>query len=293
MCLPTYCCFECVSTNTIGAVERCCAFNRVAKEGCVMVLPCCGETITNMRSTRTQAIELQVGTKTLDNVFVEVFISIQYTVLRNEISDNGLQSEYQAMYALQNPVQLITAYVYDVVRATVPRMDLDHAFEDKDRIAQEVKKTLTVMKQFGFEVVKTLVTDLEPNHKVKDAMNEINAAARIKEAAKEKAQADKILVVKRAEAQCESKILSGHGVAKQRKAIIDGLRNSIVDWSDGKGDKEGNSAQDVMDLLLLTQYFDMLNIVGQNPSSTTAFVPFPLDGIDTTREALISAHMER
>jgi len=293
MCLPTYCCFECIPTNTIGAVETCCAFDHVAKEGCVIVIPCLGQTLTHMTSTRTQAIELQVGTKTLDNVFVEVFISIQYTVLRNDVSDNGLQSEYQAMYALQNPVRLITAYVYDVVRATVPRMDLDHAFEDKDRIAQEVKKTLNVMKQFGFEVVKTLVTDLEPNPKVKDAMNEINAAARMKEAAKEKAQAEKILVVKRAEAQCESKILSGQGVAKQRKAIIDGLRNSIVDWSGETGDKGGDSAQDVMDLLLLTQYFDMLNIVGQNPSSTTAFVPFPLDGIDTTREALLSAHMER
>jgi len=90
-----------------------------------------------------------------------------------------------------------------------------------------------------------------------------------------------------------NQILSGHGVAKQRKAIIDGLRNSIVDWSGETGDKGGDSAQDVMDLLLLTQYFDMLNIVGQNPSSTTAFVPFPLDGIDTTREALISAQMER
>ena len=255
-----------------------------------MVYPCMCETMTPVVSTRTQALDLAVETKTLDNVFVTVCLSIQYRVSRNEVSDNGMPSEYQAIYSLKNPVQVINAYVYDVVRATVPRMDLDRAFEDKDVIAVEVKKTLNVMKQFGYEVVKTLVTDLEPNVNVKNAMNEINSAARMKEAAKEKAQAEKVLVVKRAEAQCEAKILQGTGVAKQRRAIIDGLRNSIVDWQQGDSD---TSAQDVMDLLLLTQYFDMLSIVGQNPSSGTVFVPYPMDSTDGMREALISSHMER
>jgi len=293
MCLPTYCCFECVYTNNITSVEQCSQYHHIGKEGCVWVFPCLCQTMTPMLSTRTQAIDLAVETKTLDNVFVTVCLSIQYRVARNEVSSNGMPSEYQAIYALQNPISVINSYVYDVVRATVPRMDLDRAFEDKDVIAIEVKKTLNVMKQFGYEVVKTLVTDLEPNINVKNAMNEINAAARMKEAAKEKAQAEKVLVVKRAEAQCEAKILQGHGVAKQRKAIIDGLKNSIVDWQEGDG-KDSTSAQDVMDLLLLTQYFDMLQVVGQNPSSGTTFVPFPLDSTDSMREALLSSHhMER
>jgi len=285
MCFPTYCFFDCISTNTVGTIESCCKFNRLAKPGCVFVWPCLCETLGHITSTRTQAIDLAVETKTLDNVFVTICLSVQYQVMTNELTASQMPSEYQAIYSLVNPQQVINAYVYDVVRATVPRMDLDRAFEDKDSIAKEVKETLKIMEQFGYKIIKTLVTDLEPNINVKNAMNEINAAQRMKEAAKEKAMADKVLVVRRAEAQSESKYLSGVGVAKQRKAIIDGLRDSILDWQQGD---DSSSPSDVMDLLLLTQYFDMLGIVGQNPSSGTTFVPYPMDGTDKTREALLS-----
>ena len=186
-------------------------------------------------------------TKTSDNVFLNVIISVQYKVKEEYV--------YEAFYVLNDPSEQIKSYVYDVVRSTLPLLTLDKAFESKEMVAQSVKRELSgVMSEYGFVIHNALVTDLSPDGRVKTAMNEINASKRLKEAAFEKAEGEKILLVKSAEAQAESKYLSGVGVARQRKAIVDGLRDSISQFS---GNVKGSTPKDVIDLLLLTQYFDM------------------------------------
>lgn len=180
---------------------------------------------------------------------------------------------YDAYYKLENSQAQIKAYVFDTVRSVLPTMELDAAFEAKEEIALEVKNALKeTMESFGFQILQCLVTDLNPDSKVKAAMNQINEATRMREANKEKAEADKIQLVKAAEADCDAKKLSGEGVAKQRKAIVDGLRDSIVDFG-GEGGVDGTSPKDVIDLLLLTQYFDMLKDIGSHPGTSTVFLP--------------------
>lgn len=156
----------------------------------------------------------------------------------------------------------IQAYVFDVIRSTVPRMELDQAFESKDDIAGAVLEQLqSVMKDYGYAIVNTLVTDLAPDSKVKASMNEINAARRLKEAASHQAEADKVRQVKNAEAEAEARYLSGMGVARQRMAIVQGLQSSVAEFSQ---EVEGATPKDVMDILLLSQYFDTLSTVGAN-----------------------------
>ncbi|EWM25334.1 hypersensitive-induced response protein [Nannochloropsis gaditana] len=255
-------CCACVSTGEVGVVERNCKYNRLGLPG--ITLMCWPfEAMQSRVSLRIMQLDIRAETKTKDNVFVMVYISIQYQVIREKVFD--------AVYRLTNPQEQIRAYVYDVVRATLPRMFLDEAFEAKDDIAHAVKASLqTCMGTYGYSILNALVTDLEPDLRVKAAMNEINASKRLKEAARERAEGEKIVQVKIAEANAESKYLSGVGVAKQRKAIVDGLRESILGFS---GNVPGTTAKDVMDLMLLTQYFDMLNLVGNNPSTNTVFIP--------------------
>ena len=182
-------------------------------------------------------------TKTKDNVFVNVVISIQYEAI--------IAKAWHAYYRLANPEQQIQAYVFDVVRSTLPRMDLDESFASKETLAVSVKQHLDdTMMEYGYHICKALVTDISPDARVKMSMNEINASRRLREAAKEKAEADKIVHVKAAEADAESKYLSGVGVARQRQAIVNGLQDSIIEFS---GEIAGTTPKDVMDLLLLTQ----------------------------------------
>lgn len=163
------------------------------------------------------------------------------------------ESAYDAWYRLTNPTSQIQAYVFDVIRSTVPRLELDAAFESKDDIAKAVFDQLqNVMKDYGYAIVNTLVTDMSPDNKVKASMNEINAAKRLKEAASHQAEADKIRQVKGAEAEAEARYLSGLGVARQRKAIVEGLQSSVSAFSE---EVDGATPRDVMDILLLTQYF--------------------------------------
>ena len=201
--------------------------------------------------------------QTLDNVFIEVIVAIQYNVLQEKVSE--------AFYELTNPRRQITAYVYDVVRSTLPRNTLDRAFESKEEIAVAIKKSLSAtMHRFGYLIVNALVTDMTPDSRVRAAMNEINASKRLKEASAEKAEGDKVLVVKSAEAEAESKYLSGVGVARQRKAIVDGLKGSIAGFTSNIA---GTSPKDVVDLLLITQYFDMLRDIGSRPECSTVYIP--------------------
>jgi len=212
---------------------------------------------------RIQQLDVTVETKTKDNVFVHVVVAVQYQVIFDNIFD--------AYYRLTNPREQITAYVFDVVRAEVPKIDLDDVFMTKDNIAIAIKEELTKeMEDFGFEILKTLITDINPDPKVKAAMNDINAAERMKHAASDKAEATKITLIKNAEADAESKYLAGVGIARQRMAIVDGLRDSVINFSKGV---EGSSAKDVMDLVLITQYFDTLKDIGAKAGSATLFVP--------------------
>src|SRR5262249_269940 len=174
-------------------------------------------------------------------------------------------------YKLADPATQITAFVFDVVRARVPQNKLDDVFERKDEIAIAVKGELTqVMDDFGYGIVKALVTDIDPDHKVKEAMNEINAAQRLRVAANEKGEAERILKVKAAQAEAESKALQGKGIADQRKAIVDGLRESVDEF---QRSVPGTSAQDVMNLVLMTQYFDTLKEIGATSVSNTILIP--------------------
>jgi len=178
------------------------------------------------------------------------------------INKPSQESAYDAYYRLSDPRGQIQSYVFDVVRSTVPRMELDEAFASKKEIADATSNQLkAVMQDYGYEILNSLVTDLSPDARVKASMNEINASKRLKEAASHKAEADKVQQVKAAEADAEARYLSGLGVARQRKAIVAGLQSSISEFSDTV---DGVSSKDVMDILVLTQYFDTLAAVGAN-----------------------------
>lgn len=246
-------CFVTVRTKEVGVVEDLGQYKRLLDAGLhVIFWPL--QSIAGRLSLRIQQLDVACETKTKDNVFVKVQVSVQYRILEEEA--------FNAYYRLSDPRGQIESYVFDVVRSTVPRMELDETFASKADIASAVKNKLEgVMLQYGYEIMETLVTDLSPDAKVKASMNEINASKRLKEASAHKAEADKIRQVKEAEAEAEARALSGHGVARQRKAIVDGLQNSVMAFSE---EVDGATPKDVMDILLLTQYFDMLSSVGAN-----------------------------
>lgn len=246
-------CLQCVREKEVGVVEDLGQFKRLIKEGpsCI-IWPL--QSVVGRLSLRVQQLDVLCETKTKDNVFVQVGVAVQYRVVT--------ESAYDAWYRLTSPTSQIQAYVFDVIRSTIPRMELDQAFESKDDIAQAVLEQLqNVMKDYGYAIVNTLVTDLAPDNKVKASMNEINAARRLKEAASHQAEADKVRQVKNAEAEAESRYLSGMGVARQRMAIVQGLQSSVAEFSK---EVDGASPKDVMDILLLSQYFDTLSTVGAN-----------------------------
>ena len=256
------CCVVCISTSEVGVVERFGQYEKLAGAGCNCVL-CPIEQVVGKVSLRVQSLDVKCETKTLDNVFIETVISVQYSVIQEKV--------YEAFYRLAQPRSQIQAYVYDVIRSTIPTFSLDQAFEAKEAIAQSVKESLTeTMSAYGYLILNTLVTDMSPDMRVRNAMNEINASKRLKEAANEKAEGDKVLVVKSAEAEAESKYLSGVGVARQRKAIVDGLRESISMFA---GNVKGTTSKDIIDLLLITQYFDAMKDIGARPNCAAVFIP--------------------
>jgi len=275
MCIP---CFFTISTAEVGVVERWGKFSRLVQPGLNCVI-CPMEQLVGRMSFRVQQLDVRVETKSLDNVFMHVTVSVQYQILR--------EKTYEAFYALTNPAQQITAHVYDVIRAQLPTLELDAVFESKEELALAVKNALSeTMSGYGYQILQALITDLDPDQRVKNAMNEINSSKRLKFAVAERAEGDKILQVKSAEAEAEAKYLSGVGVAKQRKAIVDGLKSSIVDF---EGNVEGSSTKEIMSLLLLTQYFDMVRDVGQANHCRTVFVPTSKTVGDEMRSSLIQA----
>lgn len=250
MCL---CCMVCVRTQEVGIVEDLGQFKRLIDPGFHCVLyPI--QQVAGTLSLRIQQLDVTCETKTKDNVFVRVEVAVQFAVVT--------EAAYDAFYRLSDPRGQIQSYVFDVVRSTVPRMELDEAFASKKEIAEAAQNQLeTIMKEYGYEILNTLVTDLSPDARVKASMNEINASKRLKEAASHKAEADKVQQVKAAEADAEARYLSGLGVARQRKAIVQGLQSSISEFSESV---DGVTSKDVMDILVLTQYFDTLGAVGAN-----------------------------
>jgi len=247
------CCFITVSTSEVAVVEDCGKFSRIAEAGLSCLNPCCCELYVGSVSLRLQELNVQMETKTKDNVFVTVHVSVQYQAIKEKV--------YEAFYILSDHKQQMRAYIYDVVRASLCAMTLDHSFECKEEVSQSLKVHLSeVMTDYGYSILNALVLDISPAARVRDAMNEINASKRMKEAAYQKAEGDKVVKVKRAEAEAESMYLSGVGVARQRKAIMDGLRESVVEFS---SEIKGSSTKDVMDLLVLNQYFDTLQDIGK------------------------------
>ena len=254
--------FFLVQQQTAALVHRFGKFTRIAEPGLNFKVPFM-ERVAGRVNLRVRQLDVDVETKTEDNVFVKVIVSVQYFVLKEKI--------YDAFYKLDDPERQIRSFVFDVVRARVPKIKLDDVFEKKDEIATVVKQELAqVMDDFGYGIVKALVTDIDPDAKVKAAMNDINAAQRLRVAAAEKGEADKILQVKSAEAEAESKALSGKGIADQRRAIVEGLRESVNQFQRSVADA---SAAEVMNLVLMTQYFDTLKEIGNNSSTNTILLP--------------------
>jgi len=267
-----------VTQQTSAIVERFGRFKRIAKAGLNFKIPII-DRIAGRLSLRVQQLDVRVETKTKDNVFVFVIVSVQYYVLPDKVVD--------AFYRLQDPKVQITSFVFDTVRARVPSMILDDLFEKKDEIALAVKAELdSVMDDFGYGIVKALVTDIDPDAKVKASMNEINAAQRLREAAVQQAEADKIRVVKAAEGEAESKALQGQGIANQRKAIIDGLKESVENFSTSV---DGSSAQEVMNLVLMTQYFDTIKDIGLSGKGNTILIPHSPGGMQDISSELRNA----
>lgn len=247
------CCLVCVRTNEIAVVEDLGQFKRMLSPGLSFI--CCPfQQVAGRLSLRIMQLDVICETKTKDNVFIQVAVAVHYRVIA--------EGAYDAFYRLTDPRSQIQSYVFDVIRSTIPKLELDEAFSSKDDIANDVLRQLQdVMKDYGYEIRSTLVTDLSPDSRVKASMNEINASRRLKEAASHKAEAEKTKQVKAAEAEAEARYLSGLGVARQRKAIISGLQSSVAEFST---EVEGATPKDVMDILLLSQYFDTLSSVGAN-----------------------------
>ncbi len=230
-------------------------------------------------SFRVQQLDVKAETKTKDNVFVNLTVSVQYYVMKEKIAD--------AFYKLNNPSSQINSYVYDVVRAKVPQLILDDLFESKDEIAMAVKSELeTIMRNFGFGIVNVLATDVEPDMRVKNAMNEINAAQRMRVAATEKGEAEKILKVKLAQAEAESTALHGEGIAQQRKKIIEGLKDSVADF---QTTVHGTTATQVMNIVMLTQYFDTLKEIAQSGKATTIMIPSNPGGVKSLESQIMDS----
>src|SRR5580704_9408657 len=270
--------FFTVQQQSAAIVERFGRYLRTAKPGLNLKVPYIDHVVQRI-SLRVQQLPVEVETKTSDNVFVKLFVAVQYRVVEG--------SEADSYYKLQDHVEQIKSYVLDVVRAKVPKMTLDEVFEKKDDVGLAVKTELDVsMKIYGFEIPNALVTDVNPADNVKAAMNDIQTQQRLQVAAAAKGEANKILVVKNAEAEAESKRLQGEGIAKQRLAIIAGLRESIAAFTEKVGSV---NEQEALNLVLLTQYFDTIKEVGVAAGSKVILVPHSPSGMTELVEQLRGA----
>lgn len=258
--------FFTVETSQVAIVQQLGKFARVAGPGLNWKTPYI-EAVVRRMSMKVQQFDVKVETKTQDNVFVQIPVSIQYKVIPDAVD--------AAYYKLTDPVKQIESMVYNVVLGHVPKMKLDDTFLNQAAIANDLRDSLDAsMKEYGYSIVKVLISDIVPDPKVKAAMNDINAAQREREATVSRAETNKLLLVKQAEAEAESKRLQGEGIANQRKAIISGLKDSVEDFAKTV---PGSTPQDVMQLVLMTQYFDTLKDIAANDHSNTIMIPHSPD----------------
>ena len=270
--------FFTVNTAQVAVITRFGKFLRVADPGLNWKVPYF-DTVAGVVSLRVNQITLTMETKTKDNVFVTIPISVQNRVRPEKV--------YDAYYKLSDPVAQIKSYVEQVILGHVPGMTLDEVFATQSSIAAAVKQELDAdMATFGYEIVNVLVTDIIPDQKVKSAMNDINAAQREQVAANARGEAEKILVAKKAEAEAESKALQGQGIANQRKAIIEGLQVSIEQFQKVV---DGASSKDVMQLVMVTQYFDTLKSIGENDKTNTLFLSHSPGSVKEVSEQIMES----
>lgn len=264
VCIP---CFSMVSTSEIVAVQRCGRLNRFAPAGCILYLwP--WETFSHKESLRQEVVECTLKTKTVDNVFVDLLVACNYKL--------DTQKIYQAYYSLTNRKEQMKSFLKDGLRVSICSMTLDQAYAGKEEVSKYLKESLSaVFKEYGIIIMNVLIRELTPDAKVMNAMNDINASKRELEAVMQRAEGEKTIKIKRAEADAEAMLLSGQGVARQRKAIMDGLKSDIVAFS---AKVEDTSPKDVMDLLILNQYFDALEVIGSQPSMRTIMLPSDENG---------------
>jgi regulator of protease activity HflC (stomatin/prohibitin superfamily) len=249
-----------VNQQTTAIVERFGKFTSIRQSGLQFIIPLVDK-ISGRVSLKIQQLDVIVETKTKDDVFVQLKISVQFQILREKV--------YDAFYKLQNPHDQITAYIFDTVRAEVPKMKLDDVFEKKDDIAQAIQRELKEsMLAYGYDIVKALVTDIDPDAQVKEAMNRINAAEREKLAAQFEGDAQRILIVERAKAEAESKRLQGMGIADQRREIARGLEESVDVLN-----KAGINSQEASALIVITQHYDTLQSIGSDTNSNLILLP--------------------
>lgn len=252
--------FFTVKQETAAIVERLGKFHSVRHAGLQLKIPFIDQ-IAKRMNLRIQQLDVMIDTKTLDNVFLKMKVSVQYQVIRNQVGD--------AYYRLENPQDQITSYVFDVVRAEVPKLKLDDVFVKKDDIAIAVKGELQeAMQSYGYDIIKALVTDIDPDEQVKHAMNRINAAEREKTAAEYESEAQRIRIVAVAKAEAESKKLQGQGIADQRREIAKGLEESVRMLNNVNiGSQEASS------LIVVTQHYDTLHSIGANNRSNLVLLP--------------------
>jgi regulator of protease activity HflC (stomatin/prohibitin superfamily) len=273
--------FFTIQQRTSGIVQRLGRFVREAKPGLNVKIPFI-DSVAGRVNLRVQQLNVKIETKTEDNVFVQMVVAVQYFVLPDKV--------YDAFYKLADTEQQITSYVFDVVRAQVPKIKLDDVFAKKDDIADIVKSELAeVMSDFGYGILKALVTDIDPDANVKQSMNEINAAQRMRVAATEKGEAERIIKVKLAEGDAQSKALQGRGIADQRQAIVAGLRDSVDEFQKSV---PGTTAKDVMNLVLMTQYFDTLKEIGASSKTNTILIPHSPGSLSNLSEQIRNAMIE-
>jgi regulator of protease activity HflC (stomatin/prohibitin superfamily) len=252
--------FFVVKQQTVALIERFGKFKSIRRSGFQWKIPLV-DRIAGRVSLKIQQLDVMVETKTMDDVFVKLKVSVQYMILPEKV--------YDAFYKLDNPHAQITAYIFDVVRAEVPRLKLDDVFEKKDDIAIAVKRELDeAMLSYGYGIVKALVTDIDPAEEVKISMNRINASEREKMVAEYEGEAERIRIVKIAEAEAESKRLQGQGIADQRREIAKGLEDSMAVLN-----RAGINSQEASALIVITQHYDTLSAVGQNTRSNLILLP--------------------
>lgn len=268
--------FFIVKQKTAAIIERFGKFQYFRNSGIHFKIPVI-DRIAGKINLKVQQLDVNVETKTKDNVFVRLKVSVQFRVMTDSV--------YDAFYKLESPRAQITSYVFDVVRAEVPKMKLDNVFERKNDIANAVKEELNdSMLDYGYDIIKTLVTDIDPDQQVKDSMNRINASEREKTAAEFEAEAERIKIVAKARAEAESKRLQGQGIADQRREIARGLEESVDVLNN-----VGINSQEASALIVVTQHYDTLQSVGEQNNSNLILLPnSPEAGSDMLNQMITS-----